>query len=73
MEKKKIDRIIDLIRENMTVGSGGFTSIGDQTKAGFDVVQKGVMRRSSPVYLKGGPKSRKRWLDYLKTSNGRRS
>ena len=26
MEKKKIDRIIDIIRENMVVGAGGFTS-----------------------------------------------
>ena len=56
MEKTKIDRIIEVIRENMTVGTGGFTSSGN-----------------TPVYAKGGPKSRIRWLDYLKSSDGRRN
>ena len=73
MEKTKIDRIIEVIRENMTVGTGGFTSSGDQTRAGFDPVQKEVMRRNPPVYAKGGRGSRKRWLDYLKSSDGRRN
>jgi len=71
MEKKKIDRIIDIVRENMVVGSGGFTSSGDQTKAGFDPVLGNVMRRKN--YAKGGTGSRKKWLDYLKSNNGRRS
>lgn len=57
----------------MVVGAGGFTGSGDQTRAGFDPVQKEVMRRNSPVYAKGGRDSRKRWLDYLKSSNGRRN
>ena len=73
MEKKKIDRIIEIIRENMIVGNGGFTSSGDQTRAGFDPVQKQVMRRNAHTYAKGGIGSRKRWLNYLKSSNGRRS
>ena len=34
MEKKKLDRIIDIIREQMVAGAGGFTSAanpkGDQ-------------------------------------------
>ena len=72
MEKKKIDRIIEIIRENMVVGDGGFTSSGDQTRAGFDPVQKHVMRRKTHTYAKGGSGSRKRWLNYLKSSNGRR-
>lgn len=71
MEKNKIDRIIDIVRENMVVGAGGFTSSGDQTKAGFDPVLSNVERRKS--YLKGGTGSRKKWLDYLKTNNGRRN
>jgi hypothetical protein len=64
--KNKLDKIISLIREQMVAGSGGFTSSGDQTRAGFDPVQKEVMRRSPPVYAKGGRGSRKRWLEYLK-------
>jgi hypothetical protein len=66
MEKKKIDRIIQIVRENMTVGVGGFTSAGDQTRAGYDKVQVGMMRRTPPVYAKGGKGSRTLWLNYLK-------
>jgi len=73
MENNKIEKIINIVRENMTVGAGGFTSLGDQTRAGFDPVQKEIMRRTPPVYAKGGRGSRKRWLDYLKSSNGRRN
>ena len=74
MEKKKIDRIIDIIRENMTVGAGGFTGSSDPKgpTAGFDPVMKQMVRRGKS-YAKGGCGSRKRWLDYLKSSNGRRS
>ena len=50
----------------MVVGDGGFTGSGDQTKAGFDPVQVGMIRRKSPIYAKGGPGSRKKWLEYLK-------
>jgi hypothetical protein len=73
VSKSKLERIISLIREQMVVGAGGFTGSGDQTRSGFDPVQKEVMRRNSPVYAKGGRGSRKRWLDYLKSSNGRRN
>ena len=71
MEKKKIDRIIDIIRENMVVGAGGFTSSGDQTRAGFDPVPSNVVRRKN--YVRGGTGSRKKWLDYLRSNNGRRN
>jgi len=72
MEKKKIDRIIDIIRENMVVGAGGFTGSADPKGpvAGFDPVLGKIARRKS--YAKGGTGSRKKWLDYLKSSNGRR-
>jgi len=66
LEKNKLDKIISLIREQMVVGAGGFTGSGDQTKAGFDPVQVGMIRRKSPIYAKGGPGSRKKWLEYLK-------
>lgn len=63
MENQKIDRIIEIVRENMTVGVGGYTSSGDpKTKAGFDP----VMYKPISRYAKGGKNSRKRWLDYLK-------
>ena len=63
MEKKKLDWIISIIREEMTVGTGGYTGSGDQTRAGFDpVMPKTPVKR----YAKGGYKSRKPWLDFLK-------
>ncbi len=68
MDPKKLERIISIVREEMmTVGDGGYTGSGDpKTKAGFDPVQVGMMRRKSPVYAKGGKGSRKNWLDYLR-------
>ena len=63
MQNNKIDRIIKIVRENMTVGAGGYTSSGDpKVKAGFDVIMTQPISR----YAKGGKNSRKRWLDYLK-------
>jgi hypothetical protein len=66
MEKKKIDWIISLIREQMVAnapgGSGGFSSSAD-TKgptAGFDTVV-GFGRRKGPQ-IKLPPGSRKRWM-----------
>ena len=74
MEKKKIDRIIEIIRENMVVGAGGFTGAADPKgpTAGFDPVMTGPIKRGKK-YATGGHGSRKRWLDHLKSSNGRRS
>jgi len=70
--ENKLDKIISLIREQMVVGAGGFTGSGDQTRAGFDPVQKEIIRRSPPVYATGGRGSRKNWLDYLKKINKNR-
>ena len=73
MEKKKIDRIIEIIRENMVVGDGGYTNSGDpKMKGGFDPVMSAPLRRGK-TYVKGGQGSRKKWLDYLRNNNGRRS
>ena len=50
MEKSKLERIIRLIREEMmTVGNTGYTSKGNQTRAGFDPVQGGMERRKVRV------------------------
>lgn len=69
---EKIDRIIQIVRENMVANApgsqGGFSSSADPKGpvAGFDPVMGKVKKR----YMKG---KRKQWLDYLRTSNGRRS
>ena len=69
---EKIDRIIQIIRENMVANApgtqGGFSGSADPKGpvAGFDPVMGKVKKR----YMKG---KRKQWLDYLRTSNGRRS
>ncbi len=62
MEKKKLDWIIQIVREDMmTVGSGGYTGAGDpKTKGGFDPVM-GLQRRKGPQ-IKLPPGSRKRWM-----------
>jgi len=69
---EKIDRIIQIIRENMVANApgsqGGFSGSADSKGpvAGFDPVMGKVGKR----YMKG---KRKQWLDYLRSSNGRRS
>ena len=69
----KLDRIIQMIREQMVANapgsSGGFSGSADPKGpvAGYDSILKGRK------YAKGGVGSRKRWLDYLKSSNGRRN
>lgn len=64
MEKNKLDRIINIIREQMVAGSGGFTSAADPKGpvAGFDPVIGKVRKR----YMSGGKGSRKLWMQYLK-------
>jgi hypothetical protein len=61
MEKKKLDRIINIIREQMVAGNGGFTGSVDPKGpvAGFDPVI-GTTKRKNPQ-IKLPPGSRKRW------------
>ena len=66
MEKKKLDRIINFIREEMmttgsTAGKPGFSSKADAEgpTAGFDpVMGKPQRRKKTIIYLKG---ARKNW------------
>lgn len=53
-----LDKIIQIIREQMSAGTGGFTSAADAKGpvAGYDPVMKFKKR-----YIKLGPGSRKRW------------
>ena len=67
MKKTKLDRIINLIREEMmttgsTAGKPGFSSKADAEgpTAGFDPVIGKVMKRKK--YIKLPPGSRKRWM-----------
>jgi hypothetical protein len=72
--EKKIDRVIQIIREQMVANApgaqGGFSSSSNPAgpTAGLDPTM-GCKKR----YLKGGRGSRKKWLDYLKSSNGTRN
>jgi len=69
----KLDRIIQMIREQMVANapgaSGGFSSSADPMGpvAGYDT----KMMKKGRKYMKGP--GRKVWLDYLKSSNDRRS
>ena len=59
MDQNRLDKIIKLIRENMTVGATGFTSAADPKgpTAGFDPVM-GKKPRKRYIYQKG---LRKNW------------
>ena len=70
MEKKKLDRIIDIVREEMmttgsTPGKPGFSSKTDAAgpTAGFDPVMGKMMKRKRPEIIGKGkfPGLRKRW------------
>ena len=60
MEKKKFDRILNIIREQMAAGTGGFSGSSDPKGpvAGFDPVM-GMAKRKNIIGLGRG--SRKRW------------
>jgi hypothetical protein len=61
MDQNRLDKIINLIRENMTVGAAGFTGAADSKgpTAGFDpLMGKGKKPRKRFIYQKG---LRKNW------------
>jgi len=69
MEKKKLDRIINIIREEMmttgsTTGKPGFSSAAPAKgpTAGFDPVMGKMMKRKKKKYISMGKGSRKRWM-----------
>ena len=71
MEKKKLNRIIQILREEMMTanpagGQGGFggnptPASTEKTRAGFNPVM-GKMQRRQKKYIKLPPGSRKRWM-----------
>ena len=69
MESKKLDRIINIIREEMmttgsTPGKPGFSSAAPAKgpTAGFDPVMGKMMKRKKKKYISMGKGSRKRWM-----------
>ncbi len=69
MENKKLDRIIDIVREEMmttgsTPGKPGFSSAAPAKgpTAGFDPVMGKMMKRKKKKYISMGKGSRKRWM-----------
>ena len=69
MEKKNLDRIIDIVREEMmttgsTPGKPGFSSAAPAKgpTAGFDPVMGKMMKRKKKKYITMGKGSRKRWM-----------
>jgi len=69
MEKKKLDRIIEIVREEMmttgsTPGKPGFSSAAPAKgpTAGFDPVMGKMMKRKKKKYISMGKGSRKRWM-----------
>ena len=67
MEKKKLNRIVNLIREQMATnsvaGKPGFSSKADAKgpTAGFDPVMCKMLKRKKK-YISMGRGSRKRWM-----------
>jgi hypothetical protein len=61
MEKKKLDRIINIIREQLVAGNGGFTGSADPKGpvAGFDSVMR--MDKRKRLRFKLPPGLRNRW------------
>ena len=69
MENKKLDRIINIMREEMmttgsTPGKPGFSSAAPAKgpTAGFDPVMGKMMKRKKKKYISMGKGSRKRWM-----------
>ena len=63
----KIDKVVKYLRENMVVGSGGFTGSADPAGpvAGFDPVM-GFRRRKGGKYdYRTVKKKYKNWVKYL--------
>ena len=70
MEDKKLEKVLQIIRENMVANAPG-TQGGFGSKSDASGPTAGCDRPIKKRYAKGGCGSRKNWLDYLRTSNGR--
>jgi hypothetical protein len=67
MEKKKLDRIIDIIREQMINEEVPTNSLAGGKIAGTaEAGDNPPVFRKSKKYMSGGRGSRKLWMQYLK-------
>jgi hypothetical protein len=73
MDPTKIDRLIQKIREviyeDVPLNNLGSGKIAGTVEAGDDP----PVRKRKRKYITNGRGSRKTWLDYLRTNNGRRN
>lgn len=72
MEKKKIDRIIEAVRSRLYEEPTMALSHG-QIAGTVEAGDTPPVRKKKKQYMSGGRGVRKFWLDYLKSSNGRRN
>ena len=71
MEKNKINRVIDIIRYYL--GEEPTMSLGHGKIAGTVEAGDDPPIRKRRKYMSGGKGTRKFWLDYLNSYNGRRN
>ena len=64
MEKKTLDKIINIIREQMIAEDVPTNNVGDEQIAGTG---NNPPVRNRKKYMSGGRGSRKLWMQYLKT------
>jgi hypothetical protein len=67
MEKKKLDWIIDIIREQMVAEDAPTNNVGGGQIAGtVEAGDNPPVFRKAKKYMSGGRGSRKLWMQYLK-------
>ena len=75
MKKDKLEKYIQIIREMMVVGSGGFS---DQSDPGGPVAGRGKFigfrkRKNDDVDYRSVPKKYKKWVKNIASKDGRGS
>ena len=67
MKKNPLDKIIQIIREDVPTNAMAHGKIAGSAEAGDDP----PVRKRKKKYVYGGHGSRRVWLDYFKKQNGR--
>ena len=67
MKKNPLDKIIQMIREDVPTNAMAHGKIAGSAEAGDDP----PVRKRKKKYVYGGHGSRRVWLDYFKKQNGR--
>jgi len=69
MKKSPLDKIIQIIREDVPTNAMAHGKIAGSVEAGDDPPVRRKKKKSNYAY--GGHGSRRVWLDYFKKKNGR--